>query len=151
MLIYMHSKLRINSSNKVSRSLGLKIRHNRIMAKETLTHRMKDRERKANLKRASPRCKHRKVTRSLRKKLESGVSSIKSPGTTSMNVARNNYWWSSSKKNNQNLTWTLIQRIIKGNMSLMSNPLLPSRPQQYNQKNQRSLRMMSASSTHRCG
>jgi hypothetical protein len=115
LLIDMQSKLSRNSSNRVSGSSGLKICHNRSMEKETLTHRMKDiSTRKANLKRASPR-QERRVTRSLRKTPESGVSSTKSPGTTPMNVARNNHWWSSSKKKNQNLTQTLIQSTIKGN------------------------------------
>jgi hypothetical protein len=49
------------------------------------------------------------------------------------------------------LTWNLIQKIIKGDRSLMQNPLLPSRPQQSNQKNQRILRRGSASSIHKCG
>jgi hypothetical protein len=97
-------------------------------------------KRKANLKRSSPRHRKRRVMGSLRKTLESGVSSTKSPGTTPMNVTRNSHWWSSSKKKNQNLTQTLIQSTIKGNISSMQNPLLPSWPQQYNQKNQRSLR-----------
>jgi hypothetical protein len=97
---YRDAKLSINSSSRVSRSSGLKIRHNKIMAKATLTQRMKDRARKTNLKRASQRGRKRRVTRSLRKKPESGVSSTKSFGTTSMNVIRNSHWWSSSKKEN---------------------------------------------------
>jgi hypothetical protein len=97
---YRDAKLSINSSNIVSRSSGLKIRHNRIMAKATLTHRTKDRARKTNLKRASERGKKKRATRSLRNKPESGVSSTKAFGTTQMNVARNSHWWSSSKKEN---------------------------------------------------
>jgi hypothetical protein len=73
------------------------------MENETLTHRMKDSERKANLKRASPRCKQIRVTRILRKTPESGVSSKTTPGTTPMNVARKIHWWPSSKKNNWNM------------------------------------------------
>jgi hypothetical protein len=38
----MQSKLSRNSSSRVSGSSGLKIHHNKIMEKETLTHRMKD-------------------------------------------------------------------------------------------------------------
>jgi hypothetical protein len=147
----MQSKLRRNSSSRVSGGSDLKIRHNKMMAKETLTRRMKDRVRKANLKRANPRRKQRRVMGGLRKTLESGVSSTTTPGTTQMNVARNSHGWLSSKKKNQNLTWTFIQSTIKGNRSSMQNPLLPSRPKQYNQKNQRSLRRGSASSTPRCG
>jgi hypothetical protein len=44
------------------RGFGLKICHNRIMEKETLTHGTKDRARKANLKRSSPRHRKRRVT-----------------------------------------------------------------------------------------
>jgi hypothetical protein len=55
-------KLNKNSSNRVSWSSGLEIRHNKIMEKETLTHRTKDRARKANLKRDSPRHRHIRVT-----------------------------------------------------------------------------------------
>jgi hypothetical protein len=47
-----------------------------------------DRERKANLKRASPLCRKRRVTGTLRKTLESGVSSTIALGTTLMNVAQ---------------------------------------------------------------
>jgi hypothetical protein len=87
LLIDMRSKLSRNSINRVSDGLGLKIHHNRIMAKPSLTHRMKDRERKANLKRASPRLRKRRVISSLRKTLESGVSSTMAPDTTWLNVA----------------------------------------------------------------
>jgi hypothetical protein len=110
----MQSKLSINSSSRVSRSLGLKIHHKIIMAKETITHRMKDIESKVKLNRSSPRHRQIRVTRSLIKTLESGVSSTTTPRTTPMNVSRNSHWWPRSKKNNQNLNWSLIQRTIKG-------------------------------------
>jgi hypothetical protein len=74
----MQSKLSINSSNKVS---------GRSMERETLTHIMKDRATKVNLKRASPRCRKIRVTGSLRKTPKSGVSSKTTLGTTLMNVA----------------------------------------------------------------
>jgi hypothetical protein len=97
----MQSKLSINSSNIVS---------GRSMAKANLTHIMKGRERKANLKRASPRYMQRRVTRSLRKTLESGVSSTIALGTTLMNVAQYSHWWLSSKTKRRTQTWTLIQK-----------------------------------------
>jgi hypothetical protein len=88
LLIDMWSKLSRNSRNEVSRSSSLKICHNRSMEKETTTQRMKDiLERKDKLKRSIPRHMKRRVTRSLIRTLESGVSSTKSPSTTSMNVA----------------------------------------------------------------
>jgi hypothetical protein len=125
----MQSKLSINSRSGVSGILGLKMPHNRSMEKATLTHITKDKStRKANLKRASTRCMQRRVTRSLRKTPESGVSSTKSLGTTLMKIARNSHWWPSSKKKNQNLTQTLIQSTIKGNKSSMQNPLISSWP-----------------------
>jgi hypothetical protein len=116
----MQSKLSINSRNEVNESSVLKIRHNRRMEKETITHKRKDiSTRKDKLKRSIPRCRRRRATRSLRKKLESGVSSTKSPRTTLMNVTQNIHWWTSSKKKNQNMTWNLIQITIKGNKSSM--------------------------------
>jgi hypothetical protein len=91
----MQSKSSRNSSSGLSGSLSLKICHNKSMEKETLTHIMKDiSKRKENLKRSSPRCRKIRVTRSLIKTPESGVSSTKSPGTTPMNVAQKNHWWS---------------------------------------------------------
>jgi hypothetical protein len=68
---------------------GLKIRHNRIMLKENLTHGTKDKARKANLKRDNPRQMERRVMESLRKTLDCGVSSKTTPRTTRMNVAQN--------------------------------------------------------------
>jgi hypothetical protein len=72
----MKSKLRRNSRRRVS---------GRSMVKEFINDIMKDRERKENLKRASTTCKKRRVMRSIRKTPESGVSSIKTLGTTLMN------------------------------------------------------------------
>jgi hypothetical protein len=54
MLIDMESKLRRNSSSRVSGSSGLKICHKKSMAKENITHRTNNRVRKANLKRYIP-------------------------------------------------------------------------------------------------
>jgi hypothetical protein len=99
----MQSKLSRNSSSIVS-------------------ERSMDRARKANLKRASPRCRKRRVTRSLRKTLESGVSSTTTLGTTLMNVAQYSHWWSSSKTKSRTPTWTLIQKIIKGGQIIDAEP-----------------------------
>jgi hypothetical protein len=58
----MQSKLSRNSCSRESGSSNLRIHHNIIMEKETLTHGMKDKERKENLKRASSRRGQRRVT-----------------------------------------------------------------------------------------
>jgi hypothetical protein len=100
----MQSKLNRNSSNRV-REFEFENTPQQKHGKGNSNSQNKGQStRKANLKRVSPRHMQRRVTRSLRKTLESGVSSTKSLGTTLMNVARNNHWWSSSKKKNQNLT-----------------------------------------------
>jgi hypothetical protein len=54
----MQSKLSRNSRRRLS---------GRIMEKENLTHIMKDREREANLKRVSTKCRKIRLTRSLKK------------------------------------------------------------------------------------
>jgi hypothetical protein len=122
-------KIEKNSSNIVSGGSGLKILHKGIMENETLTHKTKERPWNVNLKRASLRHRKRRVSRSLRKTIESGVSSKIAPVTIQMNFTLNSHWWLSSKKKDRNRTWTLIQNTIKRNKSLMQNPLLPSRPQ----------------------
>ena len=104
LLIDMQSKLSRNSSRRVSGSSGLKICHNKSMAKETLTHITKDKERNFNHMISIPRSRKRRVIWSLIKTMESGVSSTTSFGTTPMNVTRNIHWWLSSKKKNQNLS-----------------------------------------------
>jgi hypothetical protein len=126
----MQSKLRRNSSNIVS-------------------GRSVDKARKANLKRANPICRKRRVTRSIRKTPTSGVSSTTALGTTLMNVAQYNHWWPSSKTKIRTSTWTLVQKIIKGDKTLMQNPLLLSQLQKSNQK--RILRRGIDSSIHKCG
>jgi hypothetical protein len=113
----MQSKLRRNLCSIVS---------GRSMEKENLTQIMKDKERNSNLKRSSPICRKIRVTRILRKTLESGVISTTSIRTTLMNVAQYNHWWPSSKIKSQTPTWIIIQKIIKGDRSLMQNLLLLS-------------------------
>jgi hypothetical protein len=144
-LIDMLSKSSRNLSSGISGSSGLQIHNNQSMVKVALTHRT------TNLKTTSPSHRKIRVMGRRRRTLESGATSTKSLGTTPMNVTRNSHWWSSSKKKSRTPTQTLIQKTIKGNKSLMQNPLLPSRPQQSNQKNQRILRRGSTSSIHRCG
>ena len=102
-----HSVLPIDMLLKSSRNLstgtnensGLQIRNNRSMRKMTLTN---------SLLKTSPRHRKRRVTERQRRTPENGASYIKSPRTTSMNVAQNSHWWPRSKKTNQNLTQTLI-------------------------------------------
>jgi hypothetical protein len=62
------------------------------MEKKNITHIMKDRERKANLKISSPRCRKKRVMRGLRKTPESGVSSTITLGTTLTDVAQYSHW-----------------------------------------------------------
>jgi hypothetical protein len=78
------------------------------MEKETLTHIIKDKVRKSNLKRDNPICRKRRVMGSVRKTPESGVSSAISLGTTLMNVAQYIHYWSSSKTKRRTPTWALI-------------------------------------------
>jgi hypothetical protein len=84
----MSSKVGRNSRSRVS---------GRSMEKENLTHIMKDKARKANLKIFSPRCRKIRVMGSLRKTSECGVSSTISLGTTLMNVSQYIHWWSRLK------------------------------------------------------
>jgi hypothetical protein len=88
----MQSKLNINSSG-VNKSLGLQTRCNKSMENKTLTHRMKDKEKRVNIKKISPNNWLRRVMGSLIKTVECGVSSTKSPDTTLLNSDRNNNWW----------------------------------------------------------
>jgi hypothetical protein len=82
---------------------------------------------------------------------ENGVISTKSPGTTPMNVAQNSHWWPRSKARSRNMILNLIRKILIEDKSSMQIPLLLSRPQQFNQKNQQILKRGSAFFIHRCG
>jgi len=57
----MDSKLSINSSNEVSRGLGLQIFHEKRISKETL---MKEKSRRVNINKNSPIFQLRRVMRS---------------------------------------------------------------------------------------
>jgi hypothetical protein len=95
MLIGMLSRLRKSSRQRVKWSLDLKIRHNRSIVKEILTHRKNDSAKINNLMTTNLSCKERRVIGSRRRTLVSGVSFIKYLGTTSMDVTPSNDYWPS--------------------------------------------------------
>jgi hypothetical protein len=127
-----------NLSTKTTGSSGLQIRNNQSMVKTTLT---------TSLHKTSPSHIKRRVTERRRRTLESGAISTKSLSTKLVNAAQNNHWWSRSKKRSRKL----IQKIMGEDKSLMQTPLLLSRPQQFNHKNQEILKRGSAFFIHRCG
>jgi hypothetical protein len=99
----------------------------------------------------SPSHRKRRVTGRRRRTPENGVISTKSPGTTPMNVAQNSHWWLKSKTRSRTLIQNLIQKILTEDRSSTQTPLLLSRPQQFNQKNQQILKRGSTFFIHRCG
>jgi hypothetical protein len=99
----------------------------------------------------SPSHRKRRVMGRQRKTPENGASSTKALGTTPMNVAQNSHWWPRSKTRSQTLIQNLILKIMVKDISSTRTPLLLSRPQQFNQKNQQILRKESAFFIHRCG
>jgi hypothetical protein len=124
-----------NLSTRTNGSSGLQIRNNQSMTKTTLTN---------SLPKTSPRHRKRRVTGRQRRTPENGVISTKSPGTTPMNVAQNSHWWSRSKTRSRTLIQNLILKMLVKDRSLTQTPLLLSRPQQFNQKNQQILKRGSA-------
>jgi hypothetical protein len=120
-------KLSRNLSTRTNKSSGLQIRNNQSMTKMALTN---------SLLKTSPRHRKRRVTGRQRRTPENGAISTKSPGTTPMNVAQNSHWWLRSKTRSQTLIQNLILKILVKDRSLTQTPLLLSRPQQFNQKNQ---------------
>jgi hypothetical protein len=118
------------------------ITNNQSMTKTTLTN---------SLPKTSPSNRKRRVTGRQRRTLENGVISTKSPGTTPMNVAQNSHWWPRSKTRSRTLIQNLILKILVKDRSLTQTPLLLSRPQQFNQKNQQILKRGSTFFIHRCG
>jgi hypothetical protein len=117
-------------------------RNNQSMTKTTLTN---------SLLKTSPRHRKGRVTGRQRRKLENGAISTKSPGTTPTNVAQNSHWWLRSKTRSQTLIQNLILKIMVKDRSSTQTPLLLSRPQQFNQKNQQILKRGSTFFIHRCG
>jgi hypothetical protein len=142
LLIDMLSKSSKNLGTRTNGSLGLQICNNQSMIKTTLTNNLSENQSKPHEKKG-----HRRRRRTL----ESGVISTKSPGTTLMNVAQNNHWWSRSKTRSRTLIQNLIQKILVEDRSSTQTPLLLSRPQQFNQKNQQILKRGSTFFIHRCG
>jgi hypothetical protein len=124
------------------RSSGLQIRNNQSMIKMTLTN---------NLLKTSLSHRKRRVTERRRRTSKNGAISTKSPGTTPMNVSQNSHWWSRSKTRSRTLIQNLIQKILIEDRSSTQTPLLLSRPQQFNQKNQQILKRGSSFFIHRCG
>jgi hypothetical protein len=131
-----------NLSTRTNGSLGLQICNNQSMIKTTL---------KNSLLKTSPSHRKRRVTERQRRTPENGVISTKSPGTTSRNVAQNSHWWPRSKTRRRTLIHNLIMKILVKDRSSMQTPLLLSRPQQFNQKNQQILKRGSTFFIHRCG
>jgi hypothetical protein len=135
-------KLRKNLSTRTNGNSGLQIRNNQSMTKTALTN---------SLLKTSPRQRKRRVTGRQRRTLKNGVISTKSLGTTPMNVAQNSHWWLRSKTRSQTLIQNMILKIMVKDRSSTQTPLLLSRPQQFNQKNQQILKRGSTFFIHRCG
>jgi hypothetical protein len=110
-----------------NRSSGLQIHNNQSITKTTLTN---------SLPKTSPSHRKRRVTGRQRRTPENGAISTKAPGTTPMNVTQNSHWWPRSKTRSQTLIQNLILKILVKDRSSTQTPLLLSRPQQFNQKNQ---------------
>jgi hypothetical protein len=127
LLIDMLLKLSRNLSTRTNGNLGLQIRNNQSMTKTTLTN---------SLPKTSPRHMKRRVTGRQRRTPENGVISTKAPVTTPMNVAQKSHWWPRSKTRSRTLIQNLILKILVKDRSLTQTPLLLSRLQQFNQKNQ---------------
>ena len=131
-----------NLNTRTNESSGLQIHNNQSMTKKTLTN---------SLPKTSPSHRKRRVTRRQRRTPENGAISTKAPGTTPMNVAPNNHWWLRSKTRSRTLIQNLILKILVKDRSSTQTPLLLSRPQQFNQKNQQIQKRGSAFFIHRCG
>jgi hypothetical protein len=86
------SRLSRNLSRR-GESLDLQIPHNRTREKEALTHKTRDKEKMATLRKTSPSRYTRRIMRSRRRKWENDVNTIKVLGTTLKNVAPRSDWW----------------------------------------------------------
>jgi hypothetical protein len=91
------------------RELGLQICNNQSMIKTALTN---------SLLKTSPSHRKRRVIEKMKRTLESGVISTKSPGTTLMNFSQNNHWWSRSKTRSRTLIQNMIKKILVKDRSL---------------------------------
>jgi hypothetical protein len=103
------------------------------------------------LPKTSSRHRKRRVTGKQRRTPKNRAISTKSPGTTPMNVAQNSHWWLRSKTRSRTLIRNLIMKILVKDRSSTQTPLLLSRPQQFNQKNQQIQKRGSTFFIHRCG
>jgi hypothetical protein len=142
LLIDMLLKLRRILSTGKNGSLDKQIRNNQSMRKTALTN--------SFLKTSLSHRKKRFMGRQ-RRTPENGVISMKTPSTTLMNVSQNSNWWMRSKTRRKTLILNLIMKIMVKYRSSTQTPLLLSRPQQFNQKNQHILKRESAFFIHRCG
>jgi hypothetical protein len=130
-----HLVLHIDMLLKSSRNLGtkkngssdLQIYNNPSIRKTTLTNIFH----KTSLSHGK-----RRVTRRKRRTSKNGAISTKSLGTTPMNVAQNSHWRPRLKTRSRTLIQNPILKILVKDRSSMKTPLLLSRPQQFNQKNQ---------------
>jgi hypothetical protein len=87
-----------------------------------------DKDNPNSLPKTSPSHRKRRVTKRQRRTPKNGVISIKSPGTTLMNVAQNIHWWPRSKTRSRTLIQNLILKILVNEKSLTQTPLLLLRP-----------------------
>jgi hypothetical protein len=131
-----------NYEEQYMRWTTLQIHNNQSMTKTTLTN---------SLPKTSPSHRKRRVTGRQRRTPENGAISTKSPGTTPMNVVQNSHWWLRSMTRSRTLIQNLIMKILVKDRSSTQTPLLLSRPQQFNQKNQQIQKRGSAFFIHRCG
>jgi hypothetical protein len=89
----MLSRSRKFSRKRISNILVLQTHPNKSMVKVSLTPTEKDKERMASPRITNPIHQQRRVMGSRRRKMDSGVSSKKSLGTTLMNATpKNNFW-----------------------------------------------------------
>jgi hypothetical protein len=131
-----------NLSTRINGSSGMQIHNNQSMTKTTLTN---------SLPKTSPSHRKRRVMGRQRRTPENGAISTKAPGTKPMNVSQNSHWWPRSKTRSQTLIQNLILKILVKDRSSTQTPLLLSRPQQINQKNQQIQKRGSTFFIHRCG
>jgi hypothetical protein len=142
LLIDMLLKSIRNLSTRTNGSLGLQIFNKQSMIKTTLTN---------SLSKTSLSHKKIRVTGRQRRTLKNGVISTKSSVTTPRNASQKNHWWSRSKTRSRTLIQNMIMKILVKDRSSTQSPLLLSRPQQFNQKNQQILKRGSEFFIHICG
>jgi len=135
-------KSSINLGTRINGSSDLQIWNN---------HNMRNTALKNSLLKTNPSHRKRSVTGRRRRMPKNGAISKKAPGTTPKNVAQNSHWCLRSKSRSRTLILNLIQKILIEGRSSMQTPLLLSRPQQFNRKNQHILKRGSAFFIQSCG